>query len=81
MQSLKIHNLGDLNIMVQNYSNSQLSPRFSELYLATLTMFDTRRISFIGRRIKKKILCVPYHGGGRSKKINAWYLNTLMVYL
>ncbi len=25
---------------------------------------------------------VPYrHGGGRSKKINAWYLNTLMVYL
>ncbi len=25
---------------------------------------------------------VPYrHGGGWSKKINAWYLNTLMVYL
>jgi hypothetical protein len=24
---------------------------------------------------------VPYHGGGRIKKINAWYLNTLMVYL
>ncbi len=21
------------------------------------------------------------HGGGWSKKINAWYLNTLMVYL
>jgi hypothetical protein len=25
---------------------------------------------------------VPYrHRGGRIKKINAWYLNTLMVYL
>ncbi len=24
---------------------------------------------------------VPYHGGGHIKKINAWYLNTLMVYL
>jgi hypothetical protein len=24
---------------------------------------------------------VPYHGGGRRKKINAWYLNILMVYL
>ncbi len=27
------------------------------------------------------VVTVPYHGGGRSKKINAWYLNTLMVYL
>jgi hypothetical protein len=27
------------------------------------------------------MVTVPYHGGGRSKKINAWYLNTLMVYL
>jgi hypothetical protein len=26
-------------------------------------------------------IIVPYHGGGRIKKINAWYLNTLMVYL
>jgi hypothetical protein len=27
-------------------------------------------------------IIVPYrHGGGWSKKINAWYLNTLMVYL
>jgi hypothetical protein len=27
-------------------------------------------------------ISVPYrHGGGWSKKINAWYLNTLMVYL
>ncbi len=25
--------------------------------------------------------CSIRHGGGRSKKINAWYLNTLMVYL
>jgi hypothetical protein len=24
---------------------------------------------------------VPYHGGGRRKYINAWYLNTHMVYL
>ncbi len=28
------------------------------------------------------VLTVPYrHRGGRIKKINAWYLNTLMVYL
>jgi hypothetical protein len=27
-------------------------------------------------------IVVPYrHGGGWSRKINAWYLNTLMVYL
>ncbi len=27
-------------------------------------------------------IIVPYrHGGGWSSKINAWYLNTLMVYL
>jgi hypothetical protein len=25
--------------------------------------------------------CSVRHGGGRSKKINAWYLNTHMVYL
>jgi hypothetical protein len=24
----------------------------------------------------RHIIIVPYHGGGRSKKINAWYLNT-----
>jgi hypothetical protein len=30
---------------------------------------------------KGKTFTVPYHGGGRSKKINAWYLNTHMVYL
>ncbi len=28
-----------------------------------------------------RVMTVPYHGGGRSKKINAWYLNTHMVYL
>jgi hypothetical protein len=33
------------------------------------------RLTNVGSRI------VPYHGGGRSKKINAWYLNTHMVYL
>jgi hypothetical protein len=28
------------------------------------------------------LLLVPYrHGGSWSKKINAWHLNTLMVYL
>jgi hypothetical protein len=28
------------------------------------------------------VMRVPHrHGGGWSKKINAWYLNTLMVYL
>jgi hypothetical protein len=32
--------------------------------------------------IEQNIGGVPYrHGGGWSKKINAWYLNTLMVYL
>jgi hypothetical protein len=30
----------------------------------------------------RDIRLVPYrHRGGRIKKINAWYLNTLMVYL
>jgi hypothetical protein len=30
----------------------------------------------------RNFVFVPYrHGGGWSKKINAWYLNTLMVYL
>ncbi len=43
----------------------------------------------IAKRSRKKvmkccqaiIISVPYHGGGRIKQINAWYLNTLMVYL
>jgi hypothetical protein len=34
-----------------------------------------------GRSYNYKVT-VPYrHGGGWSKKINAWYLDTLMVYL
>ncbi len=38
-------------------------------------------ITFQGTGILKGVV-VPYrHGGGWSKKINAWYLNTLMVYL
>jgi hypothetical protein len=31
--------------------------------------------------IVKNIRVSLCHGGGWSKKINAWYLNTLMVYL
>jgi hypothetical protein len=37
---------------------------------------------FIYREEEEAVLVlVPYHGGGHIKKINAWYLNTLMVYL
>ncbi len=36
---------------------------------------------YIGPNVLEYIVVVPYHGGGRSKKINAWYLNTHMVYL
>jgi hypothetical protein len=48
-----------------------------------------KKIYFLNKQIDCKVsraslycFSVPYrHSGGRSKKINAWYLNTLMVYL
>jgi hypothetical protein len=40
-----------------------------------------RFVMVVGGSSQLNILIVPYHGGGRSKKINAWYLNTLMVFL
>ncbi len=38
-------------------------------------------IRFLAPVSFRSTLPVPYHGGGRRKKINAWYLNTHMVYL
>ncbi len=35
----------------------------------------------LGGRLHGHITVSHRHGGGWSKKINAWYLNTLMVYL
>ncbi len=42
----------------------------------------TLNIFYLSYGKPRTTITVPYrHGGGWSKKINAWYLNTLMVYL
>jgi hypothetical protein len=62
---------------------------------ACLPEFNCSSFSAVGKGLSTPVLTtggkmvitgqsnrvVPYHGGGRSKKINAWYLNTHMVYL
>ncbi len=45
--------------------------------MAVLLRFQS---DIIYETINMMYILVPYHRGGRSKKINAWYLNTHMVY-
>jgi hypothetical protein len=58
------------------------------MVLKGLTIIIIKKMKFeqirkiISYRIIMEHITVPYrHGGGRMKKINAWYLNTHMVYL
>ncbi len=54
-------------------------------YLVTIVPLRTRAaactVATVFPHPGRGINCSVRHGGGRMKKINAWYLNTHMVYL
>jgi hypothetical protein len=82
LQNVELQNAEFQNI--PNYKTSNLTERQnkkSRKYMYS-TLYEKFPWAFLPENSVIEEVVVPYrHGGGWSKKINAWYLNTLMVYL
>jgi hypothetical protein len=77
-QALGIEDVGLLGLGLRHalHTATVLGLRVFGRFLAPSTKVETWNC------LSLAVIIVPYrHGGGWSKKINAWYLNTLMVYL
>jgi hypothetical protein len=65
------------NAMLGNFSFASQNVR--SLNISTKNDITCEKIMSV-TQCRCDFIIVPYHGGGRSKKINAWYLNTHMVF-
>ncbi len=63
------------------WTNNEVTSEFSESYSTLVKHKRHRKGVSVQKSEDFKTLVRDGHGGGWSRKINAWHLYTLMVYL